>query len=244
MGSPSKDPDVRFLVQVTLAKSVFEGNTVAGATTSPNELSYNEGGGAVYINGGDDSSCKLVITSSTFSGNSKFGNGGLLLASGMSDCAIDSSTFKQESSINGFGGVAMLSSTAGLKLTKSGLNGKQAVNGGGIHFSGSEVSFLHPRLIVANSVTRIAARCSMCEFVQVSVEGSTFGGFSAVEKGGALYLNEVPDVSLTSTSFTSNKAGQGGGVFVSGSSSATISGGVFSENKGTNQVRRWREINR
>lgn len=126
------------------------GMTISGNTASGNAA--NEGGGGVFNQGGT-----ITITDTTISMNiadGSAGSGGGLL-NNLGTISLDGTTLSGNTAVRAGGAIEVASGGGTLTLTDTDLTdnstGASPGNGGGIHISGSDNSFITGGTISGNS---------------------------------------------------------------------------------------------
>jgi fibronectin-binding autotransporter adhesin len=176
---------------LSVISSTFTGNTAAVA------------GGAIASVGG------LVVSKSTFSGNSA-GDGGAIDDSGYMQ--ITGSTFSGNTATSG-GAIDNVGSTANA-ISSSMFTGNSATSGAGIYTTSTGVLTLMDTTLSANTASNSGGGVDN-EGGTLAIVDSTFSGNNAATAGGGLY-NDLGSVTATKSTFQSNSAsttGSGGGIY-------------------------------
>ncbi len=168
---------------VTVSNSIFSGNSSGS-------------GGAIKLNDG-----ALVITGSTFSGNSATNYGGALDADG-EDVTVDTSSFLNNTSA-GTGG-AIDHDSGILTITRSTFSGNQA-NEGGTIWNGYELILGNSTFSGNISATNGGAIAMFAN--PTTIANCTFAGNSATKVGGAIYTGSGTTPTLANTIIADSPSG-------------------------------------
>jgi len=231
------------------------GNVIITKTVFTNNTAFDAGGAV-----GNFNTNSVIITSSTFIGNSVTSNagegGGALFLSGTAAqvAKVTSSTFHNNSSAN-FGGAISAEGGIVLTVTKSTFNGNQALAGAGGAIDNSSngaggggiinvISSIFTGNKASTSGGAIHTHGLGTDKVDLNVTGSTFTGNIAVESGGAIdagffsgYINGEGSVIIKSSKFIANSVTNnkdGGALYLRANTGTnaivSITGSLFSQN--------------
>ena len=173
------------------------------------------GGGGIFNNG------TLIVSNSTFSGNSAYDyNGGGIYSFGT--LIVSNSTFSNNSAYDYGGGIysygSFIVSNSTFSSNSSGYYGGGIYSYGAINVSNSSFS--------GNGTDHHGG--GIYNYGSLSVSNSSFSGNSADDSGGGIYSNG--SFSVSNSTFSSNSASTGGGIYNFGTYSANVSNSTFSGN--------------
>lgn len=202
---------------------VTGGSTVLTNPSFTNN-SASTNGGAIAVTGGS-----LTVTGATFSHNQASNNGGAVSVTGGS-ISLSASSFTDNSATHGGAVYSSSGLTIGAGVTFNTISSSSpntAENGGAIYIasgttniSGSAVSFTENSAEIGGAIYIASGT------LNISGEDITFSGNSATYNGGALWTGSGSRVNITgaNTVFSSNitDSGDGGGIYISGSSIVTV----------------------
>ena len=209
----------------TAENATFSGNYAAGggaiyvntgatfsATDCTFSANYGTGqGGAIYSNSGN-----VDLDGCTFTGNYGSGDGsyyaGAFYLNGTSVGTVNDCTFTENYSEKYAGGAISVRNTATLTITDSEFNGNYCKTTGGALY--------------------------IFESANVSISGSSFTGNHSIGNGGAIQLGktsstDTASLTLTSCTFTSNYAPNGGAIALNGNVTMNATGTNFTSNSAT-----------
>ncbi len=190
-------------------------------------------GGAIYNDGAKDYSKndggKMTISDSTFTENESVVDGGAIFNTG--DLTINSSVFdKNAASIEGEGyGGAIFSNARGLKIDGTDFTNNTAYSGGAIYESRnsvyssentdgmviSDATFTNNHAAADAGAVAISKKATITDAVFTSnTAGLSEGGISAASDangGGAVYVMQYGQATLSNVEFYDNKSGAHGG---------------------------------
>jgi len=198
----------------------FDGNT-----------SGSYGGGYAGYNPG---TVTLSIDDTEFTNNESETGGGLWVTY-FETVSISQSVF-DDNTANVSGGALNFDGITTAKMDTSTLSNNRGGQGGGISATGSGTLELTNLLFYKNMATDTAGgggAISNTDLVEMHVSNSTFSENSALNYGGAIYIDS-PDLAssyLTNVTIYKNRAKNGGGLFVGVTNTFYAKRTVFAENE-------------
>ena len=228
---------------------IFDGDNAVLHPTTISGLSF-EHGFADIGDGGDGGAIRstesLILKNTVFSNNYAYLGGGAIHLDTKGKLSIASSTFLNNTALNGNGGAVYGQADGGISIVKSLVSGNTApdLNGGGLYLLVPS-STGKPAGILVDGVTflRNSAESGGGLWADVNqakgkiiVKNSTFTDNGVTSSGGGLYLNNGP-ATVSGSTFSNNVAGTDGGGLASNATNPlttlTIKGSRFEGNAAT-----------
>ena len=193
-------------------------------------------GGAMYIS----ASTVDVISASTFTGNTTTGNtadsnGGAIYLYKSEVTSMEGGSFDSNISNGLYGGGAIYMSgsvlnISGTTFSENEVTAKAAgARGGAIHYNSTSSGTISAEFS-GNSAYEGGA-LAVCSKSTVSITSSKFENNSAGNYAGALYVNGSTIELLSNSTFTGNESvSNGGAIYLTGVTSFTLQGGAFVSN--------------
>ncbi|OQR99767.1 hypothetical protein ACHHYP_04479 [Achlya hypogyna] len=242
-GIYANDKSSVFVSLSTIANNsaVYNGGGVylsgsSGINLENSELADNtaeDQGGAIFIAIGSEN--KLELTSCSVARNVATGLGSALYASRDSTTTITSSNFTANGgqTMYGYseGGPVYFDSNYAF-LTRVLFEANLAEVGGALEIYGSATIGIYDCTFINNTaITNGGALRQMSG--GLTMKRTEFVANSAIGLGGAVYLGDASNVTMTDVQFTANVAPTGGAVYVTDTSSLQLKGGGMSKNQAT-----------
>ena len=219
---------------ITLTNSTVSGNSAGfygGGLRAFNDITLTNstvsGNGAGRGGGGLYADNDIILTNSTVSGNGAGRDGGGLYAD--NDIILTNSTVSGNSA--GFYGGGLLADND-IALTNSTVSGNSAGRDGGGLLADNDITLTNST-VSGNSAGFYGG--GLLAFNDIILTNSTVSGNSASRGGGLRAFN---DITLTNSTIAFNVAdadnngtGDGGGIFKSGTGTATINNSIIAQNQ-------------